>query len=51
MSHSNSDNSNADNTEPQAKRRRYVEFEPVRICSISGVVSCFLIIKIIERVT
>lgn len=38
MSHSNSDNSNGETGEPQAKRKRYVEFEPVRILSISSVV-------------
>lgn len=42
---SSSEESNCDSNsvEPKAKRRKNVEFEPIRICSISGVVFfCFL---------
>lgn len=40
---SSSDDSNYDSNsvEPKVKRKKIVEFEPVRICSISGVVSFF----------
>lgn len=47
---SSSDNSNCDSNlvEPKVKRRKNVEFESVRICSISGVVSFFIFCVLIK---